>query len=301
MRRAVFALIASVLFLLADQCLTNAQVLAGAAGPEEGRFRRQLWLIPFPEQNVTMRTTVFRPPGRGPFPLVIINHGSAEYSEFRENYVTPAFEAASSWFVQHGYAVAVPQRPGHGETGGAYLEGSGGCEDADFQRAGLASAASIRAAVDYMTAQSFISRSRVVLVGHSAGAWGSLALASRSMGIASAVINFAGGLGGHSYGVARRNCSPDRLVATAAEFGRTTRIPTLWIYAENDTFFEPGLARRMAEAFRRAGAPVEYYSLPAFGEEGHYLFHSPSAVPIWAPLVERFIAKLGVKGAAGIQ
>jgi dienelactone hydrolase len=290
MSRVVFASIAGIVLLFYAACPTQA--LAGAAGPEEGRFRRQLWLIPFPEQNVSMRATVFRPPGPGPFPLVVINHGSADYFEFRENYLMPTFEAASSWFVQHGFAVVVPQRPGHGETGGSYLEGSGGCDDADFRKAGLAAAAGIRGAVDYMRAQPFIRKSGVLLVGHSAGAWGALALASRDGGLASGVINFAGGLGGHSYGVARRNCSPDRLVAVAAEFARTTRVPTLWIYTQNDSFFEPSLSKGMADAYRKAGGAIDYHLLPAFGEEGHYFVHSPDAVPIWAPLVERFIAKL---------
>ncbi|HMB75630.1 MAG TPA: hypothetical protein VKN76_04485, partial [Kiloniellaceae bacterium] len=49
------------------------------------------------------------------------------------------------------------------------------------------------------------------------------------------------------------NCSPERLVAAAAGFGRTARVPTLWLYAENDSYFPPDLSRRMATAYTAAG------------------------------------------------
>jgi hypothetical protein len=107
----------------------------------------------------------------------------------------------------------------------------------------------------------------------------------------SAFINFAGGRGGHAEGKPNNNCAPDQLVETVANFGSTARIPMLWIYTENDTFFGPQLSKRMYEAFRSGGADVEYHLLPAFGAEGHYFVDSPDAVAIWAPIVTRFLAE----------
>ncbi|MBI4276039.1 MAG: dienelactone hydrolase, partial [Rhizobiales bacterium] len=82
------------------------------------------------------------------------------------------------------------------------------------------------------------------------------------------------------------------LVAAAGQFGATTRIPTLWIYTENDSYFSPELSRRMAEAYRRAGGPIEYHLLPVFGLDGHRLFDSNDAVAIWGPIVEDFLKRL---------
>jgi pimeloyl-ACP methyl ester carboxylesterase len=87
------------------------------------------------------------------------------------------------------------------------------------------------------------------------------------------------------------NCAPDKLVETTAEFGRTARIPTLWIYAENDTFFGPDLSKRMHEAYAGAGGNAEYHLLPAFGGDGHFLIGSADAIPLWAPLVSQFLDK----------
>ena len=38
-------------------------------------------------------------------------------------------------------------------------------------------------------------------------------------------------------------CNPERLGELIEHYGRTTRGPTLWIYAENDDWFGPGVAR----------------------------------------------------------
>ncbi|MBI4274896.1 MAG: alpha/beta fold hydrolase, partial [Rhizobiales bacterium] len=182
---------------------------------------------------MTMWATLLRPPGAGPFPLVVINHGTTQSAEERAKFRIPLFTAASNFFVQHGYAVLVPQRPGHGETGGPYLEPDGPCAGVDYRKSGLATAASIAAAIDYIKAQSFISKSPAIVVGHSAGGWGVLALASGNPSNVKAVINFAGGRGGRVNGRPNNNCAPERLVAAAEQFGATTRIPTLWIYTEN--------------------------------------------------------------------
>jgi dienelactone hydrolase len=204
----------------------------------------------------------------------------------------PVFDALSRWFVRHGYAVVVPQRPGHGETGGAYREDQGGCDDPDFARAGAGAAESIAAAAAYMRAQPFVRRNGVIVSGQSAGGWAALALASRAPAGLRAAINFAGGLGGRSFDRPGNNCAPDRLVATAEAFGRTSRVPTLWIYTENDSYFPPRLSRAMADAFRAAGGKADYRLLPPFGAEGHLLVESEDAEPVWGPALEQFLATL---------
>jgi pimeloyl-ACP methyl ester carboxylesterase len=49
-------------------------------------------------------------------------------------------------------------------------------------------------------------------------------------------------------------CDEDALVRAFATLGRTSRIPTLWIYAQNDKFFGPELVRRRADAIHRCRA-----------------------------------------------
>jgi dienelactone hydrolase len=290
--RARIAACALVILLAGVPAMPRAGPAAGPQAGEHGNLRRQAWLVPSPQPGVLMRTTVFRPPGSGPFPLMVMNHGTTQNAERRRTMPAPVFASLSQWFVRRGYVVALPERPGHGETGGLYGEDQGGCDDADFSRAGRAAAASIAAAIAYLRAQPFVRRTGAIVAGQSAGGWAALALASRAPAGVSAAIDFAGGLGGRSYDRPDNNCAPDRLVAAAAEFGRTARIPTLWVYSENDSYFAPRLSGAMAAAFRAAGGKVEYQLLPPFGDDGHYMAETEGSEAVWGPAVERFLATL---------
>jgi dienelactone hydrolase len=249
-------------------------------------------LIPLPNLGISMHARIVRPSGAGPFPLVLINHASTESAERRALLPEPSYAALTEWFVKRGYLVALPQRPGHGRTDGPYLEDQGGCVDADYVRAGRGGAAGIEAALAAMFARTDVRKTGALVVGHSAGGWGVLALASRNPRGVAAVINFAGGRGGRSFDHANNNCAPERLIDAAREFGSTARIPTLWIYAENDSYFAPGLAQRMAEAWRAGGGRVDLVVAPAFGLEGHRLAEADDGAAVWAPVVAGFLTRL---------
>src|SRR4051812_49462350 len=148
---------------------------SGPQGPEEGVIRRQSWLIPAQDLSTMMWTTVFRPPGNGPFPLAVINHGSTQNELQRAGYAAPQYTALTEWLVAHGYAVAVPQRPGHGKTGGTYYEDQGGCANADFRKAGLNTAASIAAGIDFLIHHSFLPKNGAPVVRPTARGWGGVA------------------------------------------------------------------------------------------------------------------------------
>jgi dienelactone hydrolase len=290
MTRAGAKLLCGLLMMLAFSVESaRAQNSSGPQGPEEGVIRRQSWLIPAQDRSTMMWTTVFRPPGAGPFPLAVINHGSTQNELRRAGYAAPQYTVLTEWLVAHGYAVAVPQRPGHGKTGGTYYEDQGGCANADFRKAGLSTAASIAAAIDFMIHQPFIRKNGAIAIGQSAGGWGVLALASQNYRPVKAVVAFAPGRGGRIDGVTGRNCAPDRLVAAARQFGEKTRIPSLWIYAENDSFFPPELSKRLVEGFRMAGGRADFHLLPPVGNDGHELIRSNEGAALWAPLLEKFL------------
>jgi dienelactone hydrolase len=276
--------------------LRTAPVGAAVPAPGDGRASSQDILIPLPGEQLRMHVTVLQPPGQGPFPLALINHGSSESSVERAEFPPPQYPVLSKWLLDRGYVVALPQRPGHGATGGPYFEDQGRCESPDYVKAGLATAASIQAAIEYLTAEPYVRKTEVLVLGQSAGGWGALALASRNPAMVRAVVNLAGGRGGHANGEPNNNCAPDRLVEAAGIFGDDARIPTLWLYAENDSYFAPGLSNAMYRRFAvtggaGAGSRSEYHLLPPFGPEGHLLADSGEAVALWAPILTRFLAE----------
>lgn len=293
-RRSAFAhlVAAAIAGVLAWAAIVQAAPpVAGPAGAEGGPQREQLWLVPSPLKGVLMHSYLYRPAGDGPFPLAVINHGSDEDPARRARVALPQFPALAAWLVARGYAVLLPQRPGHGVTGGRYLEGQGFCGSPDFKRAGLAAAYSIESAIDFMQAQSFVQPDGIVVIGNSAGGWAALALASRNPAGVSAIVDFSGGRGGRDRNKANNNCAPDRLVAAAGAYGGTARIPTLWLYAENDTYFAPELSRQMANAFSAAGGNAEYHLLPAVRGDGHALISTAGDEATWMRPLKAFLDK----------
>ena len=184
-------------------CLAGTAVAQspGPQGGEVGPRREQEWRIPASGGSPLMVATVVRPPGEAKAPLVVINHGSPADRTLRPKMERPHFVTLSSFFVARGYVVAMPLRRGYGATGGRWAEDFGRCDNPDYYGSGLATAADIKATVDYMLTQPFVAPGRTIVVGHSAGGWGALALSSLNPPGIPAMIDFAGGLGGHAPGV----------------------------------------------------------------------------------------------------
>jgi hypothetical protein len=105
-----------------------------------------------------------------------------------------------------------------------------------------------------------------------------------------AVISFAGGRGSPSPGVV---CEDRALIRAFGAFGETARVPTLWVYSENDSYFPPSLARRFHDAFTEAGGRAQLVIAARFGDDGHGLF-SRKGTPVWRPLVDDFLRKVGL-------
>jgi hypothetical protein len=86
-------------------------------------------------------------------------------------------------------------------------------------------------------------------------------------------------------------CRPDHLIDADRVFGQTARIPSLWIFAENDHFFGPDLAQKMFDAYAANGAPAALFEAPPFGRDGHTLIWSPEGTAWW-PRVAPFLESL---------
>jgi dienelactone hydrolase len=265
--------------------------------PANRAIREEVWAIP---TTLPTFAYVVRPVGVGPFPLVVMNHGVSLNQQERSFFPLVEFRDAAMWFARRGYMVVAPSGSGYGaaalddpERGlySVFYSKIGGCDNPNFRDAGLAVALIDKWIIEYMADQKLIVPDNVIVVGQSAGGWAAMALSSRNEPGVRAIITFAAGRGGRVGGKPNNNCAPDKLVAATGEFGRTARVPMLWIYIENDTFFGPPLSKRMHQAYTEAGGNAEYHLLPAFGDDGHFLIDSPDSIPLWAPLVGPFLDK----------
>ena len=226
----------------------------------------------------------YRPNGAGPFPLLVMSHGSPRNPADRVNFGADTLRKQAEAYVRRGVAVAVPIRRGYGGHG-QWAEGYGGCSRGDYYNAGLASARDIGATIAVVSKLPEIDSSRVVLLGVSAGGWASLAAATS--GGVRGVVNFAGGRGSSGPDSV---CREDRLVSAAGLYGGASHAPELWIYSQNDHFFGPPLAKRLYAAFTAAGGRATFIAAPPFGEDGHKYI---AAVASWQPEVDRFLRQVG--------
>jgi dienelactone hydrolase len=255
-----------------------AQVTSGPSGEEGEPLRRQKWLVPSLDTGIAAHAVLFRPAGPGPFRLAVIAHASTQNGLRRAQMPQPEYRPLAAYLVARGYAVLVPERLGHGATGGRYVEDQGGCDVADYARSGRATAGQIQLALDHLRKQDFIRKEAAIVIGHSAGGWGALALADADPKTIAAIAVFAPGRGGHANDEPNRICAPAKLLAAAAEFGRGARIPVTWLVAGNDSYFAPAFSKSLADAFRGGGGKVDFRTLPALGSEGHWMIESEAGV-----------------------
>jgi dienelactone hydrolase len=240
--------------------------------------------------GVGIDVQVYMPAGEGPFPLVLMSHGSSQDPRVRAMLGPDAMRPQATAYAAAGVAVAVPIRRGYGSgSAAAWAEDYETCGVADYQRAGRATADDILASLKALADDPRVDRTRIVLMGFSAGGWGSLAAAARRAPGIRAVVNFAGGRG--RKGGPNFICGGDEALIGAVRSFAAPDVPQLWLYAENDRFFGASLARRMHQAFTAAGGAASLVVTPPVGEDGHgYFFVSTD----WREMVDGFLRGQGV-------
>lgn len=245
-----------------------------------------------------MVVTVFRDPAasaRSPF--LVLLHGRATTAEDRARFGRARYGANSAYFVGLGFVVLVPTRIGYGVTGGPDLEDSGACGTKRYGPGYQAAADQALAVAAFARRRPEVDPARGLVVGQSFGGMTAVAVAARGdaaqLGLRAAV-NFAGGGGGRPETAPWLPCGPVELRELFASYGRAARLPSLWLYAENDRFFGPHLPRSWFSAYATNPAvPARFVPLPAISGDGHASFtRNPDA---WRTPVETFLREAGLR------
>jgi dienelactone hydrolase len=237
--------------------------------------------------SVVLEAMVVRPDDRLPHPLVVLNHGSPRSADDRPTMTPFGLWAQAVAFARRGWVAVAFLRRGYGRSGGEWAESYGPCSNPDYATAGRAGASDIAAVAKFMMAEPYVGKGKWISVGHSAGAFATVALTADPPPGLAAAISFAPGRGSSGPDAV---CGEKQLVSAFAEYGRTSRLPLLWVSAQNDHFFGPLLVPRLTGAFSAAGGNLTYIKAPPFGSDGHQLFSAANGVPVWSPIVDRFLA-----------
>ncbi|HSV54078.1 MAG TPA: CocE/NonD family hydrolase [Burkholderiaceae bacterium] len=232
--------------------------------------------------TIELETTIYKPDGEGPFPVAVVNHGKAPGdTRFQARY-RPA--SAARYFLQRGYAVVVPMRQGFSKSGGSYI--GGGC---NVGSNGRVQAEDVKAVMEYIATQPWADKERVVVLGQSHGGWTTLAFGAQNYPGVKGLVNFAGGL--------RQEQCPNwqqALAGAASGYAKETRLPSLWFYGDNDSYFNPGTFHAMYEQYQAAGGKAHLVAFGNFGSDAHSMFGARAGTAIWQPEVTKFLASIGM-------
>lgn len=258
------------------------------ANTSEFQLNEEIVMLPVTEngERLQLETTIFRPPGNGPFPLLLMNHGKDRGNP--TNQKRDRFLAMSREFVKRGYAVAVPMRKGFAKSSGQYSDF--GCNMKDN---GQLQADDVQAALTALVKENWVDPDRILVAGQSYGGLATMAFGTRPFPGVRGMLNFAGGLR-----VDGGNCQwREALVSAVTDYAAKTTLPSLWFYGENDSYFNPELARQMFHAYQSAGGQAQLIAFGKFKADAHGLAGSRDGVAIWWPETERFLQSVGLPTA----
>ena len=275
-------------------------MVTGAAAQEEGGpGRLSVETAPLHVEikgkDYALDTLVMRRRGADMLPVALMTDGSSAGGPRLMQ-----MDSISLWvdqFARRGWLAVGVMRRGYGHSDGELIDNSGSCAAPAVGDYLERQADDLQATLDAIGKRPDADMSQVLLMGQSAGGATVMALAARLPSRVAAVVNVSGGLltNGGDFRL-DPDCEADRsdLVWNFARFGKTAHMPTLWLYAENDGFFSPGLVARMRSAFVGAGGKAELVMLPPFGADGHTMFYAPGGPQRLLPPVDRFLRGHGL-------
>lgn len=226
-------------------------------------------------------------------PLIVLPHGGPESQD------DDSFDYLTQFLVSRGYAVLRPQY--RGSTGfGAELENAGAGEWGGKMQSDLLDG------VAALATSGEIDPNRVCIVGASFGGYSALygaVFGPRAYRCAASIAGVSDlgllvGEAGSNYGFTSKSYMLLREQITGAAGFNTDRVsplknaekagvPILLLHGDQDTVVRAEHSKRMAEALRKAGKPVEYVTLT---DDNHYLTKTASRLQVLEAL-DAFLAR----------
>ena len=240
---------------------------------------------------VDLEVVIFRPNGAGPFPLAMFNHGSTGNGTNPALFTETSFDVGLADFLNNrGWIVAFPQRRGRGKSDGLYDEGfsvdrrQGYTCDFDMSLSGAERALDdIGAAMAALRQRPDVAPSRVLIGGQSRGGILSVAYSGMHPDQIFGVVNFVGGWLGTGCDTA------SRLNGTLFERGARFDRPTLWLYGDQDPFYDIQHSRNNFMLFQSAGGQGTFLKFNVPGGYGHFVLSAPE---LWEGPVAEYLRSL---------
>jgi dienelactone hydrolase len=288
--RRLSALLGLTLGLLSLASSASTAV-AQAAPPDEFVIERAFFRATIQNRAVRLEGLVVRRSDlTEKLPIALITHGKSSHLADMLESKASDYSGPARDLARRGYLAVVVMRRGFGQSDGP-MAASVSCATTTFADRFAADADDLQGALDAVSKRPDADPTRVIAIGVSAGGAAVAALAARNPNNLRGVISISGGL-------RMPDCpKEDVLVNAYKDFGLASRIPNLWIYARNDSFFSPALVERMQSAFLDGGGDVKLVMYEKFGNDGHTLFNTGAGKLQWLMEMDAFLRFHGLPAA----
>ncbi len=233
-------------------------------------------------QSVALEALIARPvDAQDKLPILLIVPGlpTATRTSFSASVVTPIARD----LARRGWLAAVVLRRGYGSSQGPKPSPLS-CDVAQFRQKLAADADDLQAAQAALAQRPDADPQRVIALGNATGGAAVVALSARNPSGLKAAVSISGGL------QSEMKCAWDQaLVEVFSDFGAKSRVPNLWMYAKNDTVFNPDVTDRMHAAFLDGGGDVTFMLFDAVGSEGQTLFMAGGSRYLWMRELDAFL------------
>ncbi len=240
-------------------------------------------LVSFPSGAATLKGFFYKPPGPGPFPAVLYNHGSDK--------LPGSFPALAKFWTGNGFVFFVPHRPGHGRSPGAWIvdqQEEYRLKEKDPARTRqhdveLHEQANVHvmAAAAWLRQQPFVQGDSVIMAGISYGGIQTVLAAEQDSGVRAYVIFSPGAMSWLNPTLR------ERLLKAV----KNRKAPVFLLQAHND--YNLGPSELLGGELTRQGVLNRTQVYPAFGDaanprDGHGGF-AVRGSDVWGPDVLEFV------------
>jgi carboxymethylenebutenolidase len=274
-------------------CATAAVALHAVLSASQGQPLPTPVRVAVKNGDATLGALLWRPQGRGPFPAILVNHGSGRTREEIERLGPPEGQAENFGpvFARHGYVLLYLFRRGVGLSAGlgknaaelmieaAAAHGQNARNALQMTLLEGREMADVLAGLSFLRGLGEVDPKNVAVLGHSFGGSLTVLLAERDPSLRAAVI-FSGA--GYSW-----DRSPE-LRERLLEAIRRTSVPLFFIHAEND--YSTNAGRALDAELTRLGKSHRLKIYPPVGrtaDDGHEFANN--SVAVWAPDVFAFL------------
>jgi dienelactone hydrolase len=265
-----------------------------AAKKQEGELVEERTFLTVRKGDVSYRLealVVRSAKANGRLPVALITHGKDALGQQMVAMRADIMLPHARDLAERGWLAVVVVRRGFGRSegvagvarGSAYMS----CVNPDIARGFDTEADDLEGALQALAERPDADTSRVIAIGNSVGGGTVLAFAARQPKGLRAVINISGGV--RIIKGDGTQCAADALPSAMAALGSRAKVPTLWLYAENDSLFGPEVVRSMREAYAKAGGRVDLEMFPPLEQDGHALCADLKGRIKWLASLDKFL------------